>query len=239
MTAGAALKAKQERADSSARMAELFALRAQNTTPLGLAAFEASARELGCHPGTIHAIANAESAGNGFDHTGRLIILAEPHVFSRLTFRAYDLRFPQFVYPEWVPYRREEKPPGAFERHPYTFTQDERWDLVATWAQMNLDAAIGSISAGRFQQLIGSSKADRGWKMLGMDSAEALFRKLARSEQDQLEVLNTFFIANGAQRALRDRDWATIAKVYNGPGQVAKYSKVIADEYQRVARHYS
>lgn len=238
-TAGAALRAKLARADQTERMAELFSLRAETLAPLDVPDFERAAREIGCRPATIHAIANAESAGQGFDPAGRLIILAEPHVFSQLTFRAFDTRHPDLVYPTWVPYSRTGAPPGAFRRHPYALDQDGRWDLVATWAQLDLDAAIGSFSAGRFQQLIGSTKPDRGWKLLRMASAEALYRKLARSEADQLEVLQLFFTANGAGRALRDNNWQTIARIYNGPGQVAKYSAVLAAEHQRVARHYA
>ncbi len=239
VTAGAILKAKQARADNLARMAELFALRASTTTPLDLPDFEAAARKLGCAPATIHAIANAESAGAGFDAGGRLVILAEPHVFSELTLRAYDKSHSRWVYPKWIAYSRTDRPPADFDRHPYTYDQDARWNLVALWAELNLDAAIGSFSAGRFQQLIGSTKPDRGWKLLRMASAEALYRKLANSEQDQLECLQIYFQANGALRALRENNWLTIARVYNGGGQAAKYSAIIEAEHKRVARHYA
>lgn len=238
-TAGAVLRAKLARADKSERIAELFSLRAQTIAPLDVPDFERVARELNCKPATIHAIANAESGGAGFDPGGRLIILAEPHVFSQLTFRAFDKMHPNFVYPTWVPYSRTAAPPAEFDRHPYSYDQDGRWNLVAVWAEFDIDAALGSFSAGRFQQLIGSTKPDRGWKLLRMASAEALYRKLARSEADQLEVLQLFFTANGAMRALRENNWQTIARVYNGPGQVAKYSAVLAAEHQRVSRHYA
>jgi hypothetical protein len=239
-TAGAVLRAKAKRADNLERIAELVNLRASNARNLDREDFAAAGAQDNVHPSVIHAIANAESGAlGGFDHGGRMIILVEPHIFSALTLHAFDRSHPWLSYPTWTPYRPNQAPPGRFQQHPYAFDQDNRWALVAQMAELDVDAAIGSMSAGRFQQLIGSPRPDMGWKLLRFASAEALFRKLAHSERDQLEVLRLFFTANGAMGALREKNWRVIARVYNGPGQVDRYAEILEREYRRCGRLYA
>jgi hypothetical protein len=239
-TAGAVLRMKAQRADNAERIAELVNVRALNARNLDREDFVEAGRQDNVEPAVIHGIANAESGAlGGFNHLGRLINLVEPHVFSALTLHAFDRSHPWLSYPQWTPYRKDEAPPGKFPQHPYTYDQNDRWALIAQMAELDVDAAIGSMSAGRFQQLIGSPRADMGWKLLRMASAEALFRKLATSERDQLEVLRLFFVANGAMSALRDKNWRVIARVYNGPGQVDRYASIIEAEYRRCVRLYS
>lgn len=238
-TAGAALRARKQRADAFERLAELMELRAENPHPLDLEDFKRFGAAANINPAIMHATANAESAGAGFDETGRAIVMVEPHIFSALTLHAYD--GPRFgcSYPNWIQYRKDAAPPPGFDRHPYLYTQDERWGLITTMAMLDLDAAIGAVSLGRFQQLVGSPRPTMGWKLLKMGSAEALFRKLVRSELDQLEIFLEFFRANGALGVLRSGNWREIARVYNGPGQVDRYSAVLAAEFNRVSRHYA
>lgn len=238
-TAGAALRARGQRADNYQRVAELFEIRAQDPRPLDVPDFKRAGAEANIHPARIHATANAETFAGGFDANGRGTILVEPHIFSALTFHAYD--GPRFgcSYPNAIKYERDRPPPPGFDVHPYRYSQDERWGLLTTMAMLDVDAAIGSISLGRFQQVVGSPRPDMGWKLLKFPTAESLFRKLMISENDQLEIFLRFFRANGAMETLRSGNWRDIARVYNGPGNVDHYAARLQTEFNRVARHYS
>lgn len=236
-TAGAYLRAQAEKADNAERIARLVNVRAEIPHPLDFPDFKLFAADEKIPPAHIHAVANAESAGHGFED-GRAVILVEPHIFSLLTAGVFDGPRYGCSYRSWVPYRPQDPPPAGFDRHPYAYSQDERWGLFVTQAELNVDAALGAISVGRFQQLLGSPKPGMGWKLLGYPSAEALFLKLARSERDQLEIMVRYFKAHGAIGELRAGNWRAIARVYNGAGQVDRYAAILEREFNRVARHY-
>lgn len=261
-TAGAQLRRRQEEADKLAKVAELISIRATDPKPLDVPDFKEQAKADNVHGAVIHALAYVEGGTSGF-YEGRIqtgdggaiadpgkgVKLIEPHIFSALTFHAWDKLRPDLSYPNWVPYRKGEKPPGGFERHPYSYTYDERDGLLAAMAEVDPDAAIGAISLGRFQQVVGSPRENMGWKLLRFASAEALFRELMQSERTQLEIMRLFFKANGGMAALRnagkgktaaDRlpSWRILARIYNGPGQVENYSAALEKEYVRVLRYY-
>lgn len=245
-TLGARLRAKVGQADHFWRIAELVNLRAERPNdPLQPEDFKQAARLWDVPPAVIHAIADAETAGAGFDENGRAIILTEPHAFSCESLHAFDRTHPHVSYPVWVPYVKGAKPPGAFERHPYTFSQDERWALFARMAELHIEAACSALSVGRFQQLIGRTPEMKRrnipphWKSLGFPSAEVCLRFLCQSEADQLEVLRRYITVNGLKRALVERDWRTVARGYNGSGQVEAYSAKMAAAYAKRARLYA
>lgn len=250
-TLGAVVRAKVDRADTAVRVAILANLRAVDPRQLEREDFLEAARDWGlaasdseadvkAAAAVLHALADAESGQwGGFDDRGRPTILVEPHIFSRLTAHAFDRTHPWISYPTWTPWRKNAPPPAQFPQHPYEYDMDDRWGLVLAMAELHYEAACGSMSAGRFQQITGSPRPDMGWKALGFANAEALLVKLARSERDQLEVLQIFLRANGLIPAFRARDWEKIARGYNGPGQVPVYSKRMAEAFKRRARSYA
>lgn len=261
-TAGARLRARKEEADKLEKVAELVGIRASDPRPLDVEDFKRQGAEDNVHGAVIHALAYVEGGTSGF-YEGRIqradgsaiadpgkgVALVEPHIFSALTFHAWDKLRPDLSYPNWTPNRKGAPAPGGFQVHPYTYSYDDRWGLVAAMAEVDPDAAIGAISLGRFQQVIGSPRETMGWKLLRMGSPENLFRTLMQSERTQLEIMRLFFKANGGMAALRnagkgktaaDRlpNWRTLARIYNGPGQVEKYSAALEKEFQRVLRYY-
>ena len=258
-TAGAALRYKAARADLDERIADLVSLRAEDPRPLDIPDFKRAGAEDNVHPGVIHALANIEGGLEGFytariraiegepiEDPGKLVPLVEPHLFSALTLHAWDTVRADVSYPTWTKYVKGTPPPGRFSRHPYSLSYDERWGLFVQMAELDCDAAIGSVSLGRFQQVVGSPRPTMGWKLLRFSSAEALFRELAKSEFHQLEIMRLFFKANGGMSALRNAskqpvgnpNWRTLARIYNGEGQVDKYSKLFEAEFIRIARYY-
>lgn len=238
-TAGAVRRRRAKRARNLERIGELVRLRARNARSLDRQDFIDAGRQDDVAPAVYHAVVNALTlADAGFNQAGRMMILVEPDLFSALTAHAFDQVHPDLSYPVHVPYTPYGAPPGGFGRHPYTLDQDARWSLFAAQAELDVDAAIGGLRAGRFQQPIGSPRPDVGWRLLRFASAEALFRKLATAERDQLEVLRLYFTAHGAMAALRAQDWRVIARVYCGPGQVDRYAEILAREFRRCARQY-
>jgi len=241
-TLGAVVRAKAARADNASRVAFLMQLaRGRDLRPLEPADFIAAAATwltdtsaIALLAATLHAIADVESGGiGGYDQRGRVTILVEPHIFSRATNHAFDRSHPWISYPNWVRYEKNAAPPAAFPAHPYSFSMDDRYGLMAMMAELDPDAAVSACSAGRFQQLF------YGWKDLRFGSAEALFAKIANSERDQLEVLMIYLVAHGLKAAVIARDWRAIARGYNGPGQVDAYAPKLAEAFKRRARLYT
>ncbi len=237
-TAGAVMRKRTEEADKLERIADLLSLRAVSMATLDIPDFKRAAKQDGCEGAVYHAIGNIEGGRQGFMEDGRAKPLVEPHIFSALTFHAFDIIRPDCSYPTWIKYRKGQPAPKGWDRHPYLYSYPERWGLVATMAELDVDAAIGCVSLGRFQQVVGSPRPDMGWKLLKFPSAESLFRKLVRSEVDQLEVMQQFFRANGALGLLKTKNWRKIAEVYNGRDNVDEYAPRLATEYQRLRRYY-
>lgn len=228
-------------ADRWEDIAALANLRAERRDWLQPEDFIAFGRKVDIHPAIIHALTDAETepGQKGFDDNGRLIILDEPHVFSALSRHAFDVSHPHLSYPKWIRYRRGAPPPAGFDAHPYTFDQDRRWQLLIEQAQLDFDAACGSLSAGRFQQLTGSRRPSEGHVALGFPTAWSLLQVLARSEFEQLGVLHLFLKVNGLLPAFRRMDWRTIARAYNGGGQVALYAGRMAAAYASRRKLYA
>lgn len=241
-TLGAVLRAKAARADGAQRANWVLGLaQGRNRVALEREDFlaQASLFVSGEDPirmlaATLHAIADVESGGiGGYDQRGRLTILVEPHIFSKATGHAFDRSHPWISYPTWVRWQKDAAPPAQFPAHPYSFSMDDRYGLLAMMAELDLEAACCACSAGRFQQLVW------GWRDLQFGSGEALFAKLANSEADQLDVMMTYMKAHGLMPAVIARDWRAIARGYNGPGQVDVYAQRMAEAFKKRLRTYS
>ncbi|RFA31338.1 peptidoglycan-binding protein [Alkalilimnicola ehrlichii] len=161
-----------------------------------------AAERLGVDIASIHAVAEVESRGNGFLPDGRPQILFERHIFRRRLLahgidpQPHQQQRPDLISPHTGGYRG-----GAAE-----------YQRLAAAEAIHRQAAIESASWGRFQ-IMGFH-----WQRLGYEAAET-FR--AAMEVDDKAHLDAFirFIAtdNGLQQALRGRDWARFARLYNGP----------------------
>lgn len=173
------------------------ALTAQNVTD--------AAAALSCSEGVIRAVCAVESNGRGFSPDGRVIILFEPHVFSRLTAHRFDATYGGVSYPRW----------GA---KPYPPTQAARWDQLLFAAKLDHDAAFKSASWGLFQ-VMGFNFA-----ACGFASVDEMVASMAQGEGDQLMAFVHFCLTNKLDDALRARDWSTFAAGYNGSAAVKDYS---------------
>jgi N-acetylmuramidase len=192
--------------------AYLAGLKAKTSAPLSNAEVLAAATRMNCEPACVRAVLKVESRGSGFGPDGRPVILYEPHIFSRLTARKYDQSNPTISYVNW-------------KTLPYPKTQAERYDQLAEAYKLDPENAVASASWGLFQ-ILGSN-----FKACGFASAKAFVADMAQSEARMLAAFEAFVRSNGILDELQRKDWAGFAKVYNGPGQVETYSKLLSDAY--------
>lgn len=166
----------------------------------------------------LQAFLNVESRSQGFDRSGRPIILNEPHVFYR------NLRGTErdravaagLAYPRWG-----EKS--------YPKTQDGRYEWLMAAQEINSEAALKSCSWGS-TQILGENFA-----MIGYLTAAAMVRDFMSSEEAHVEGMVNFILATGIADDMRAGRWATVARVYNGPGyKKNRYDTKLAAEYKKL-----
>jgi hypothetical protein len=190
----------------------LGSLRAKTTQRLTREDFVASAQRLGVEVSAIRAVVKVESGAAGFGADGRALILFEPHIFSRLTQRWFDATHPHLSYSTW----------GA---RPYVRGQEERWAQVREAFALDEAAAIASTSWGLFQ-VMGFNHA-----LCGFASAKDMVADISQSEVRQLLAFEAFVRASGLVDELQRLDWEGFARIYNGPGQVEKYGRLLREAY--------
>lgn len=160
--------------------------------------FTALAKKYGIDESRLHAVAEVEARGSGYDSAGRLIALYEPHIAYKYTkdpVRA-KLVAAGIAYPKW--------------QRNYPKTSYDRIDQCAAIAGDEIAAMSTSFGMG---QCMGFNHA-----MLGFPTALSMVQWLAQSEANQIEGIVKFAQARGIFNALKNGDWATFAKGYNGDG---------------------
>jgi hypothetical protein len=198
--------------------ADFFA--AYTGEPVTLEAYNRAAQTLGCEVAAVQAVADVESRGTGFDAQRRPTILYERHVFSRCTVPKgkFDGSNPDLSSHE--PYAR-----GTFG------TGDQQYVKLARAYALDPVAALKAPSWGMFQILGENHKA------CGFATVTDYVRAMTTSQVAHLNAFVAFVRSSPRMlQAIRNRDWATFASVYNGPGYATyQYDKKIAAAYARHA----
>jgi hypothetical protein len=191
-------------------------LRARTLDLASEADFIRLANEYAVEGAAFRAIAEVESGSlGGFAPDGRLIILFERHLFSRLTNHRYDATHPHISNPT----------PGGYPR-----TQAERWEQLAQAYALDPEAAFKSASYGR-AQILGLN-----YQGFGFETAGEYVRFLAQSDANQLEAMLRFARVNGLIDELQRHDWAGFARRYNGPGYAQNlWDQKMAEAYARIS----
>jgi len=177
------------------------------------------AEENDLSPAAVKAVVKVESNGRGFRRDGSLKILFEGHIF-------------------WKELKKVGlKPKDYVEGNEDIVYKSATYDYYAPSLQhgrlnkaraIHDEAALKSASYGMFQ-IMGFN-----YETAGFDTVEAFVESLKVSEMNQLEAFLTFVKnTKGCFKALQNKDWATFAKIYNGPA----YRKNRYDE--KMAKHYS
>lgn len=164
--------------------------------------FERSAAVIGCEVAVIKAVAKVESNGAGFDATGKLKILFEPHVFwKQLVENKYNPE--QFVKGnEDILCKAYRQDHGAY---------NIQWQKLNRAMKIQESCALKSASYGMFQ-IMGFNHAAAGF-----ENVYSMINSFTISEDEQLKGFTTFIVTNKWTTYLREKNFASFARKYNGP----------------------
>jgi hypothetical protein len=173
--------------------------------------YQLAANEIGCEVAVIQAIASVESNGVGYDTAGRIIIRFEGHAFKKLTKGKYDKSNPELSYP----YSQWRK-----RRH-------GRNEFNAAFA-LDPIAAMQATSWGLFQ-IMGFN-----FKFCGFKTVNEFVDFVSKSETNQVIAMIRLMESKGLARAMKNKDWATIARKWNGSDNaINSYPLKLAAAYDK------
>lgn len=182
-----------------------------------------AAQGLDIEPAALLAVADLESGGVAFttiDGRKEPLIRFEAHYFdrrlsgkNRTIAREKGLAAPVA---------------GAI---PNPGTQAARWRMLDKAAAIDAKAAYESVSWG-LGQVMGAH-----WAWLGYASVEALVAEARSGIAGQVRLMALYIEKAGLAKALRDHNWASFARGYNGPAYAGNaYDQKIADAYASYAK---
>jgi hypothetical protein len=189
--------------------------------------FELAAKKLRCDVAAIKAVAKVEAAGEGFvldRDTGKThcVRLFERHKFHKFTGGRFDNSHPHLSdnaaggYSKGVDAEERQKKERA------KFSEAFRLDR---------DAAMMSCSWGMFQIMGFNHKA------CGFFGPGAFVDAMKESEQRQLDAFVEFLLSSHLDDELRERNWESFARGYNGPGYRANnYHMKMKQAYEEFSR---
>lgn len=187
-------------------------------------AYAAAAWMLLAEPRALKAIAKVEAGPEGaFLLTGEPVILFERHVFHRLTQGKFDGH----------PDISNAQPSTKYG--PYSAQHGRLQEAV----KLDKIAAFKSASWGLFQ-IMGENHGAAGFRDLSPGDGSGVQRfvnAMYRSADDHLRAL-VMFLQNDSRLigALRSKNWAAFAYVYNGPNyERFQYDQKIAAAYEALA----
>ena len=184
------------------------------------AAIAQIAKRIGVEPAALLAVAEIESAGRPFakvDGKAMPLIRWECHYFYRL--------LPGPLKPKGMAARLAHPRMGAI---PNPNGQQARYEMLKRGMAIHEEAAIGSCSWG-LGQVMGSH-----WRTLGYSSAEHFMKTACSGIGGQTELMARFIQKNGLTNALKQKNWKSFARAYNGPAyRVNRYDEKMARAYIR------
>lgn len=159
---------------------------------------------LDCEPEAIKAVVKVETGNSGgFIEPGKPTILFEGHIFWKelknvgINPEKYSKSHPNIVYSKWD--KKQYK--GGIKEY----------DRLEEAEKINKEAALKSISMGMFQ-LMGFN-----YSSCGCNNVEDMWNKSCKSEVEQFALGLEFIRLSGYSIYLRNKDWTSFAKKYNGP----------------------
>lgn len=180
---------------------------------------EEAARKLGVSVASVMAVSEVESTGDGFFDDGRAKILYERHIMRRrLVALNVDVAPLIAKYPDLV-----NTTSGGYLGGVREYGKLDRAKVI------HHAAAHESCSWGGYQ--IMGYHYDR----LGYDSIDQFVELMQSHERDQLDAFVRFIMKDPTlHRALRQRDWPTFARYYNGKNYAKyKYDIKMAQAFAR------
>lgn len=183
--------------------------------------FQAAAARLGVSVPAVKAVATVESNGGGFLPDGRVKVQYEPHVMYRQLASNFDRARADkelVAHPDLV-----AKKAGSYQS-----LDKEDKDMNRAAQLIDRTSALESASWGAFQ-IMGYH-----WKTLQYTTLQGFIND-QYTAAGQLETFVRFIQADPRLlRALCGKDWATFARIYNGPGYAAnKYDTKLAAAFKQ------
>lgn len=233
------LRRKRELLRDQERVRHLISMRAKDHRGLTRQDFVNFGAALSLRPYLLHAFYAVESAGSGFDSSGRLKILYEPHVVSRNTGRRLDkMRFPwiwqgqettvRLSYPKWInPARVPRK-----DWHPYRENETGQWEMLATTYELEENALMGA-SYGGFQ-ILGENAVP-----LGYHDPLHMIETMYEGEFAQIEAAIRFLRWKNLFGELQAGNFERIARVWNGSGNVPAFTAKFAQKVDTLRKVYA
>lgn len=167
----------------------------------------AQAKALGIEVAALRAVIEVECKGSGFNADETPVILFERHVF-----RQRLIANGKAVVADKAMRERPDlcsKSTGAYGLYS---AQHGRLNAAA---QYHRDSALESASWG-LGQVMGYH-----WKALGYPSLQAFINVMYKDEASQLDAMCRYIQVNNLVNALKNKDWKSFARGYNG----AAYAK--------------
>jgi len=164
--------------------------------------FDSLAKKMNVKVEAIKAMAEIESAGEGYFSDGRPKILFESRIFNMLTNGAFINN----------PLAEKHKLATWNWRRNYYRGASEYIRLEAA-LQLNENAALRACSWGAFQ-ILGDNSEVVGYNKV-VDYVKDV---VDGGEPMHLEHFGRFILANGIDKPLRKLAWHQVARRYNGPG---------------------
>lgn len=185
------------------------------------------ANDLSLEPALLKAVILVEGAGrDGFLPSGKPQILFEGHImFSELK-KKFGLAKaveankanPNIVFPRWD----RSKYKGGELEYP-------RLELAK---KIDEECALKSASWGMFQ-IMGFN-----FKYCGCRDVFEFVEKMSRSHEMQLRMMYYFMTHTNCLKPLREKDWATFARRYNGPGYAQNaYDQKLMNAYENFKKN--
>ena len=183
--------------------------------------FQAAAARLGVSVPAVKAVASVESNGGGFLPDGRVKVQYEPHVMYRQLASNFDRARADkelVAHPDLV-----AKKAGSYQS-----LDKEDKDMNRAAQLIDRTSALESASWGAFQ-IMGYH-----WKTLQYTTLQGFINN-QYTAAGQLETFVRFIQADPRLlKALRGKDWATFARIYNGPNYAAnKYDTKLAAVFKQ------
>jgi len=176
-----------------------------------------AAKEINCEIAAIKAVAEVESAGDGFFSDGRPKILFEAHIFGSLTKYKYNDTHPNISSRKW----NKSLYKGGIKEY----------DRLNEAMKLDKEAALKSASWGKFQ-IMGFNYNICGW-----NNVESFVDDMYKNEGEHLKAFVGFIRSNKLEKYLQSKDWAKFAKAYNGPAYAQnKYDVKLKNAYEKYAK---
>lgn len=184
--------------------------------------YEEVAAELGVEVAAVKAVVEIEAgkSHHGFWDEGKPLINFDLTVYKKMAGR-HGVNTAKYT-----------------KTHPLIFSRPNisKFGSQQAAQQARLDQAmsIDSVSAiegtfwGMFQ--IGGFN----WRLCGTSSPMEFYELMSRSERDQLELFAEFITRTGLLPALKNKNWSTFARGYNGPSYASRgYHTRLAQAYKK------